>query len=220
MPAWIGRFLRRFVRYFVAGTFVLLPVVITVAVIAWVAGLLHSFIGPDTVVGSMVQRLGLSVMPNSPSAYLAGTFVVLVVIFVIGFIAESGARALMQKTIDAGVQKIPLIGNLYGTSRQFVAMIDRRKDDDATKSMTAVFCRFGDEHGTGILGLLVSPQRFVVDDREYVIVVVPTAPVPVGGGLFFMPADSVREAGISVESLMSIYVSMGITAPQFMKVKT
>jgi uncharacterized membrane protein len=45
-------------------------------------------------------------------------------------------------------------------------------------------------------------------------VLVPTAPVPVGGGLLFVPEDWVTPAGLSVEAVTSVYVSMGVTAPQ------
>jgi uncharacterized membrane protein len=41
-------------------------------------------------------------------------------------------------------------------------------------------------------------------------------PIPMSGGLLFVPSESVRPAEISVESLMSIYVSMGVNAPQFL----
>ena len=37
----------------------------------------------------------------------------------------------------------------------------------------------------------------------------------VGGGLLFVPADMVQPVDVSVEGLMSIYVSMGVTTPQF-----
>jgi uncharacterized membrane protein len=45
---------------------------------------------------------------------------------------------------------------------------------------------------------------------------VATAPVPTGGGLLFVPAEVVRPTDLSVEGLMSIYASMGITAGQFL----
>jgi uncharacterized membrane protein len=36
------------------------------------------------------------------------------------------------------------------------------------------------------------------------------------GGLLFVPVDSVRPVDMSVESLMSIYLSMGVTGPEFL----
>jgi uncharacterized membrane protein len=79
-----------------------------------------------------------------------------------------------------------------------------------------VFCRFGSEGGAGILALLVSPQVFRIHGRDYQVVIVPTAPVPVGGGLLFVPAEHVLPAEMSVDGLMSIYVSMVVTTAQFL----
>jgi uncharacterized membrane protein len=46
-------------------------------------------------------------------------------------------------------------------------------------------------------------------------VLVPTAPVPVGGGLLYVPKEWVTPADVGVDGLTSIYVSMGITSHQY-----
>ena len=82
--------------------------------------------------------------------------------------------------------------------------------------MRPVFCYFGQDRGCGVLALLVSPEVFHIDGRDYLLVIVPSVPIPMSGGLLFVPTDSVRPTDITVESLMSIYVSMGVNAPQFL----
>lgn len=206
---------RRAARWFVAGIIAILPVVITVAVVAWVGAFVSRFLGPSTVVGQALRGLGLRFATNETAAYAVGAALVLTLIFVIGAAAEAGAKNLFQRLLDATVQRIPIIGSVYSTSKQLVSMVDK-KGDDNLKGMRAVFCYFGDTTGVGILALLVSPERFRVDGRDCHIVIVPTAPVPVGGGLFFVPAEMVKPADVSMEALMSIYVSMGVTAPQFL----
>jgi uncharacterized membrane protein len=119
--------------------------------------------------------------------------------------------------LDLLLQRIPIIGSVYGTSKQLVSILDK-KDGSNVKAMKVVFCFFGKDDNVGVLGLLASPQRFVIENREYQIVVVPTAPMPIGGGLLFVPVEMLRPANVSVEALMSVYVSMGITAPQFLQV--
>ncbi len=47
---------------------------------------------------------------------------------------------------------------------------------------------------------------------------VPTAPVPIGGGLLFVPEEWLSPAARSVEAVTSLYVSMGVTAPQHLPV--
>ncbi|MEQ1906138.1 MAG: hypothetical protein ABL888_18275, partial [Pirellulaceae bacterium] len=62
---------------------------------------------------------------------------------------------------------------------------------------------------------LVSPKKFLLNDREYQIVMIPTAPVPFGGAMMLIPAHLVVPANLSVDGLMSIYLSMGVTASDF-----
>jgi uncharacterized membrane protein len=214
-PTRLHKLLRRAVQLFLAGVLTILPVAITVAIIAWVAGFVRQLVGPDTSVGNFLQSFGLRFVSNDALAYLIGVVLVLVVIFAIGVAAESGARRLMQRLLDAVLQRIPIVGSVYGTSKQIVSMLDQ-KDAAVLKSMQVVFCYFGKEAGAGFLALLVSPERYRINSRDYQIIIVPTAPVPIGGGLLFVPAETVQPTDLSVEGLTSIYVSMGITASQFL----
>ena len=83
--------------------------------------------------------------------------------------------------------------------------------------MRVVFCVFGTDSGAAFLALLPTPELFRIGDIDYYAVLVPTAPVPVGGSLFFVPATSVHPSDLSVDAFMSIYVSMGVTGPQFLQ---
>jgi uncharacterized membrane protein len=207
--------LRRSVRCFVAGVLAILPVVITVAVVAWVGNLVRQLVGRGTLIGAGLRRLGLEFASNDTAAYCLGVLIVLAVIFGIGVAVEAGARGLIQRLSDMVLQRIPLVGSVYGTSKQVVGMLS--PNDAALKGMKPVFCSFGQEAGAGFLALLVSPQRYRMCGRDYQIVIVPTSPVPIGGGLVFVPAEVLQPTDLSVEGLMSIYVSMGITAGQFFK---
>jgi uncharacterized membrane protein len=207
--------LRRAGQSFLAGVFALLPVVITVAVIVWVAGFLEGFLGPDSILGSGIRNLGLHFASDATLAYLIGALLVLGAVFVIGVLVEAGARNLFQRLTGALLSRIPIIGSIYGTSQQLVGMLEK-KDDANLKGMKVVFCLFGNEGGAGFLALLVSAERFRIRERDYQIVIVPTAPVPFGGGLLFVPVEAIQPAEMSVEGLISIYVSMGISATQFL----
>jgi uncharacterized membrane protein len=73
---------------------------------------------------------------------------------------------------------------------------------------------FTGEGGAAVLALLPTPEPILLGGHQCHVVLVPTAPVPFGGGLFFVPAEWIRPASFGVEGLTSIYVSMGISAPQ------
>jgi uncharacterized membrane protein len=207
---------KRLLRYFLAGAFAILPLVVTIAIVIWVAGFLQRFLGPDTLIGRVVRHLGWQFSPDDKTlAYLIGWAIVLGLVFLLGVAAETGAKRLLQAVTDAVLNRVPVVGGIYNTSKQLVSMLDRQDEADL-QGMSVVYCLFGGERGTAFLALLVSPQVYVIDGREHQIVIIPTAPVPFGGGLLFVPLECVRPANMSVDGLMSIYVSMGVTAPQFM----
>jgi uncharacterized membrane protein len=215
MRTMVAGGLRRVAGCFLAGVIAILPLVITVAVVAWVGSLVAGFLGPKTVLGRALASLGVPFASDPVVAYVIGAAVMVVAIFLIGVAVEAGAKGWLQRLLDAIVRRIPLIGSVYGTSKQLVGLVEKKEGTDLA-GMKAVFCSFGGQNGAGVLALLVSPERFRVNGCDYHIVIVPTSPVPVGGGLIFVPVDAVQPADVSVEALMSIYVSMGVTAPQFL----
>jgi len=214
-------FWRRVVTYFLAGVFAILPLVITVAIVSWVANFVAGFVGPDSVVGTQLKSLGLRYADTSSSilAYVVGWIVVLLIVFALGVVIELGAKQFFQRLMDGLLSRVPLLGNVYTTSKQVVQMLDK-KEDVQIKGMSAVFCFFGKDRGAGFLALLVSPEKYKINDGEYQAVIIPTAPVPFGGGLLFVPVEAIHATDMSVDGLMSIYVSMGVTASDYLESTT
>lgn len=200
---------------FVTGVLAVLPLVITVAIVIYVARIIEGVIGPDTFLGSRLRALGLMFASDTVVAYVIGWIVVLACVFVLGVFLRAGAQKIMQRSMNFIIRRVPVVGNVYGTAEQLVDML-KRKDPSELSGMSVVFCLFGKENSTGVLALMPSPERFRINNQEYNAVIVPTAPVPVGGALLFVPAEFVQRADISVEALMSIYMSMGVTAPQYL----
>src|SRR5262249_6162052 len=70
--------------------------------------------------------------------------------------------------------------------------------------------------GAAVLGLMPSPDPVQIGEHSYVGLLVPSAPVPFGGALIYVPTDWVKPADGGVERLMNVYVSMGVTPPESM----
>ena len=216
MDGLLGKNVKRLARSFLAGLLAILPIVVTIAIIAWVAGFVRQFLGERTLFGKGLTHVGLSFVTNDTVAYLIGGALALGCVLLLGMVVEAGAKDFIQRIFDAAMKRIPIVGSIYGTSKQLVTLFDK-KDPEKMQGMKAVFCFFGEKTGAGLLALLVSPEKFTINGRSFHIVIVPTAPVPVGGGLFFVPVEMVQQTDVSVEGLMSIYVSMGVSAPQFLQ---
>jgi uncharacterized membrane protein len=215
--------LGRILRIFLAGVLALLPIALTIFVTAWIASFIAGYAGPDSFVGRLIIALGasvgLDVTPGSSAAYLLGLAIILGAIFLLGLLVESGLRSFISyilNSLDWLIARIPLISTVYDLSKRFVAIVDRGGDKDSLKTMQPVWCFFGGEGGAAVLGLMPSPQPVVIGEHSYLGLLVPSAPVPFGGALIYVPSAWVKPAEGGVERLMNVYVSMGVTPPMSM----
>src|SRR5262245_4472194 len=92
-----------------AGLLAVLPLVITVAIITWVADLVRRLMGPDSVVGGILSAVGLFVVSNEFSAYLLGTLLVLVVLYLHGRLVASRMPGQVRSVADRALERIPLV---------------------------------------------------------------------------------------------------------------
>jgi len=206
-----ARLLKPFLSTWLTGLLAVLPLVMTLGLVAWVVGLLNRFVGPDSALGRSFSVLGE--FAGSPLlAWLAGTALVLAAIYILGLVVQSRLRGPVTAALDASMRSIPLVGRVYDVAQRFVAVIgDRGKTADIA-AMSPVWCSFGGS-GVKVLGLLPNPEPIPIGGQPHLAVLVPTAPIPVGGGLLYVPTQWVVPAEIGVDTLTSVYLSMGITAP-------
>lgn len=207
----------RILRIFVAGVLALLPIAVTFFVVAWAASFVASYAGPGSFIGRLIaglgNSLGLTIEPTSGAAYLLGLAIIVGAIFLLGLLVESGLRSLIFNSLDWLIMRIPLVSTVYDLSKRFVAIVDRGGGEDSLKSMSPVWCFFGGEGSAAVLGLMPSPEPVVIGENSYLGLLVPSAPVPFGGALIYVPSEWVRPAEGGVERLMNVYVSMGVTPP-------
>ncbi|WP_148717050.1 DUF502 domain-containing protein [Chitinolyticbacter meiyuanensis] len=206
---------RSILTTWLAGLIALLPLALTVTLIGWVISLLNQFIGPGSLVGKLFGFLGTPFASNPYLAYFFGTLLLIAAIYPLGLAVQSGLKKPLARLVDKTLRRIPLIGNLYNLADRFVALLDQKQEADIG-AMAPVWCFFGGD-GVAVLALMPNPEPVDLDGRLYQAVLVPTAPVPIGGGLLYVPCDWIRPAQIGVDKLTSIYVSMGITPPPALK---
>lgn len=202
---------RHTLRIFLTGLLAALPLAATVLIFVWGARVLYAWLGPGSFVGSLLIALGLGGTGSEVAGYLLGLGIVLLAIFALGVLVQTRLRGVLGRSFNSVMKRIPLVRNVYDLIRKFVDLISQR-DPSGARSMSPVWLRFSGPGGAMVLGLLSSPEPVMVGGHIYLAVLVPTAPLPVGGGLIFVPVDWVSPAEVGVEALTSIYVSMGVTA--------
>jgi uncharacterized membrane protein len=195
-----------------AGFIALLPLGLTLGLVAWLASFVAKFLGPGSTVGNLLANLGFQFVAQPAAAYALGILILLAAIYVLGMIVRTRLRGRIMSLVEAIVGPIPVVGRLYDVASKFVALLDR-KDAANLDTMTMVWCFFGGEDGVAALALMPNPEPVMLGGKPYRAVLIPTAPVPFGGALLYVPEEWVKPAGIGVDRLTSTYVSMGISTP-------
>lgn len=207
---------RHILRTFLAGLLAVLPLAATFLIILWLGSLVYSLLGPNSLLGTLLVALGLGVTGSVWLSYLIGIGLVLLGVFGLGVVVETGVQRGLSSAISSALQRIPLVRSIHDLVTRVVELMARREpaNKDGLRSMSPVWCHFGGRGGAAVLALLSTPQPLTIDGRLYHAVVVPTAPVPIGGGLLYVPQEWVTPADVGMEALTSIYVSMGVTSAQ------
>jgi uncharacterized membrane protein len=211
MTAMLRGPLRSAFTTWVAGLIVLLPLAITFAVLAWAFGLINRLLGPDSAVGRLFAWLGHPVARDSGFSYLVGVLLLFAFIYLLGLLARTSWHASLKQWLQRAVLRVPVLGPLYGTADRIVGLFGPKQGADIT-AMKPVWCSFGIGAAV-LLALAPSGEPVTIDGAEYVAVLVPTAPVPIGGALIYVRMDSVKPADLNIEELTAVYVSMGLSPP-------
>lgn len=204
--------MRRIVRIFLAGLLALLPLTATVAVTIWLVRFAIEYIGPGSMFGDVLTSIGLTLDENALLPYLGGLGVIFFIVFLFGLLVETSLGPWFNGLIDGLLMRIPIVGSFYQVSKRFVSVVDAQ-DQAGIKNMTPVWCFFGGDRGAAVLALMPSAATINLGSAEYVGILVPSAPVPVGGALVYVPQDWIKPAEGGIDQLISVYVSMGMTPP-------
>lgn len=204
---------RSLFNVFLTGLVAALPLAATLLIFVWGARLLYEYLGPGSLLGRLLSSIGLGVTGSEVAGYGIGVLIVLAAIFVLGLVVQTRLRHGLGALVNGLVQRVPVVRSVYDMIRRFVEMMSQR-DASGLGAMSPVWLHFGGPGNAAVLALLSASEPVEIDGRAYLAVLVPTAPVPVGGALLYVPTDWVTPAAVGAEGLTSIYVSMGVTSAQ------
>ncbi len=224
MLNWISRFWRTSViGSFLAGLLFLMPIMLTVVIVAWIVNLVRGAIGPGTVLGDLLTRGGnyLLGLPNQDTlAFWLGIGIALVGIWLLGLIIKTRAKHILQDYLDRLLTRVPLIRSIYSPVSRVVRLATDRGAGAPgdLSSMSVVSCRFGGaSYSIDVLALLASQYVYNIAGERRRLVYLPTAPIPMSGGLVLVPEAAVTAVPeMKVDDLLKIYVSLGALTPEVM----
>ncbi len=192
-------------RYFITGLLVLVPLFITVWVLA-------------TLINMMDQSLLLLPVQWRPEAQFGhaipgfGVLLTLAIIFVTGLIATNFFGKRLLAVWEGILTRVPVVKSIYSSVKQ---VSDTLFSDSGNAFRKALLVQFPREGSWTIAFQTGQPGGDVANHLrgDFVSVYVPTTPNPTGGYFLMMPRADVIELNMSVDEALKYIISMGVVTP-------
>ena len=200
---------------FWAGLAIVLPAVISIAVLRWLFGTIANI--TDTLLIFLPWKLTHEQQGQGPMYWywslVALTFAVLL-IGTVGLLARNYFGKRLIEWVDSAMLRVPLLNKIYGTTKQ---VNDAVTTGSKTSFRTVVMVEFP-HAGAYSIGFITSEQHEEMQARlkeKVVSVFVPTTPNPTGGFLLLVPQDKVIKLDMSVADGIKYIISLGAIVPSY-----
>lgn len=184
---------------FLTGVALVLPFVVTIAVI-W---LFVSFI--DNNVEPLVPNT-LSFLKSFPGG---GLLLALVTLTLVGALAGNLVGRWIVEAGDKVIANLPLVRSIYGGAKQVFKQVAA---PERTSFKQAVLVEFP-LPGSYAIGFITNENTAeVVSDigEELIAIYVPQAPIPTSGFLLYLPRTAFKPISISPDEALKRVISLGI----------
>lgn len=188
--------MRKLRRYLLEGLAVIGPVGLSIWVLIWLFTRLDRILGQylDPVLGWSAPGVGLAAL--------------LVLLLMVGWLAERALGARLVKLSDTVMARVPVARQVYRGSRRIVRTV--LGEDRIAFQDVAVFQWPDDDRW--VMGFVTGPAPDEVQERlgeEAVTLYMPTAPNPASGYLFMMPRSQLVLLDSTVEEAFTFVLSAG-----------
>jgi uncharacterized membrane protein len=204
---------------FVTGLVVILPAVVSVAVIVWLFGSVANI--TDALLFFLKYFLDPKhIYVNGQSGpmfwywSLLAFALAVVLISIIGRLARNYIGKQVIQVMDALILRVPLMNKVYSTIKQVNEAFSTGKK---SAFKTVVLIQFP-RQGIYSIGFITSEQHAEVQQKtkEHVVCVfVPTTPNPTSGWLVLVPEKDVTRLEMSVADAIKFIISLGAFSPGY-----
>jgi uncharacterized membrane protein len=197
---------------FLAGLAIVMPAVISFAVLIWLFGTVSNI--TNTLLIFLPVKL---THRDDGNMYWYWSLVALALaVFLIGVVGLLARNYLGKRVIewtDSTLLRIPLLNKIYGATKQ---VNDAFSSGNKTAFRTVVLVEYP-RPGVYSVGFITSEpnEEIVSKTKEKVVCVfVPTTPNPTGGFLLLVPEEQVTKLEMSVADGIKYVISLGAINPE------
>lgn len=200
---------------FWAGLAIVLPAVISVAVLAWLFGTVANI--TDSLFIFLPRKLTHHDQGNGPMYWYWSVIALLLAVFLIGavgLLARNYFGKRLIEWVDSALLRVPLLNKIYGATKQ---VNDAFSSTNKTAFRTVVLVEFPRE-GVYSMGFITSEQQDEVQiktGQKLVCVFIPTTPNPTSGFLVLTPENQVTKLEMSVADGIKYIISLGSIIPEY-----
>jgi uncharacterized membrane protein len=200
---------------FWAGLAIVLPAVISLAVLRWLFGTVANI--TDILLIFLPARLTHHDQGSGPMYWYWSAVALLLAIFLIGVVGLLARNYFGRKIIewvDSALLRIPLLNKIYGATKQ---VNDAFSSTNKTAFRTVVLVEFP-HPGVRSIGFITSDQPNEAQAKlgaSVVCVFVPATPNPTSGFLLLLPEEKLIKLEMSVADGIKYVISLGAIAPGF-----
>jgi uncharacterized membrane protein len=205
--------LRRYQADFFSGLAVVLPAVVSIAVLVWIAGTIANF--TDTLLFFLPTNLTHRDLGKGPP-YWYFSLLAFVVAILLTCLAGRLARNYIGKRIiqwtDHVLLQIPLLNKIYSTIKQ---VNEAFTSSNKSSFRQVVLVKFPHQNSRSI-GFVTGEDQFLSspNGKKIIMVFIPTTPNPTSGFLVSVPEEEVVKLEISVPDGIKYLISLGAITPE------
>lgn len=194
---------RRLARTFLSGLFVLLPIMVTLAIVMWIIGV------AETVLGGFIRVL----LPSNFYLPGMGLVVSLLLIFLVGVLMQAIFFRELIKWLEEQLERIPLIKTVYSAVKDLTGFFSRAGSNQK---------RFGQVVQVQMPGTPIRMLGFVtLEDLDSVGLASPTGEETVavyfpmsyqiGGYTVLLPRSFLTPVDMGMEEAMRFLITAGLS---------
>lgn len=184
-------------KYFLTGLILLIPLWITLYIV-WLFLKLISNISTPFII---TLFYAFKIPENKFLLFLSSLIISLIIIYLIGFLANTVIGKSILKNLEKYFYKIPIIKDIYTSAKKLIYFFTEQKE---TKNNQVVIVEYP-RKGCYTIGIIT------LKTEDKVGVFVPSTPNPTTGYLIFLSKDEIKPIDLSIEEALKIIISGGIS---------
>ena len=194
---------------FFAGLAVVLPAVLSVAIIVWLFRIFASI--TDTLLFLLPTEWTHRNQGEGPIYWywsLVALLLAVLLIGVIGRVARHYVGQQLREFVDMALLRVPLLNKIYGTVKQVNQAFSPNQKSSFRQVVLVEFPRAG-QHSVGFVTGEPGPELRPKIDDKVVSVFIPTTPNVTSGFVVLVPEQSLTKLDLSVAEGIKYIISLG-----------